>query len=371
VKRRAGIAREILGDVFTMHPLRNAWNPISFGANKNGIYGATLDDPMHFNESGLFDGVTKAFYGCFTDKELNKFEETTRSLHLNSRSSVRSDYPKSRISKGFTNCTLKTANETVGSLVSVVLAVQDNKVFDMMEQVGGRQQQRYLTFPVTVSSTPKESGSKITKTSKLVATGTKLLDRFPARRNYTFGRDRTSDAKKKDFPCTNESCRLLFKHLKGHGLGFVLDLELDEIQMEYLLVVSWKAFSGITFSNQFHPNECLQNIIPEFPFPKSGFKKRMEKYYKGHLHRKDTLRSTKRGGAVTLTPVDILKYTNHQEENNESEDTEDNAEEENPKKKRKVTHHAKKEALQTGPVATTISFPGLRSGKGCWHAFVG
>ena len=39
LKRRAGLAREILGDVFTMHPLRNAWNPISFGANKNGIYG--------------------------------------------------------------------------------------------------------------------------------------------------------------------------------------------------------------------------------------------------------------------------------------------------------------------------------------------
>jgi hypothetical protein len=61
VKRRAGLAREILGDVFTMHPLCNAWNPIGFGANKNGIFGATLDNPMHFNESGLFDGITKAF----------------------------------------------------------------------------------------------------------------------------------------------------------------------------------------------------------------------------------------------------------------------------------------------------------------------
>jgi hypothetical protein len=363
LRRRAGLAREILGDVFTMHPLRNAWNPISFGANKNGIYGATLDDPMHFNESGLFDGVTKAFYGCFTDEELKKFEETTRSLYRNSRSSVRSEYPKSRISKGFTNCTLKTANETVGSLVSVVLAVQDNKVFEMVDQVGSRQQERYLTFPVTVASTSKENGSKTLKTSKLVATDTKLLDRFPSRRNYTFGRDRNNDAKKKDFPRTDESCCLLFKHLKSHGLGFVLDLQLDEIQMEYLLVVSWRAFSGITFSNQFYPTECLQSIIPEFPFPKSDFKKRMEKYYKGHLHRKDTLRSTKRGGAVILTSRDIITHTEHQDESNESEDVEDNGEEK-PTKRRKVTHNGKKEATQTGSIATTISFPRLRSSKG-------
>jgi hypothetical protein len=233
VKRRAGLAREILGDVFTMHPLRNIWNPIDFGANKNGIFGATLDDPMHFIESGLFDGVTKAFYGCFvTKEELKKFEETTRSHYRNSRSSVRSEYPKSRISKGYTSCTLKTANETIGSLVSLALAVQDNKVFDMMDQVGKRQQQHYLTFPVTVASTPsadvpktKNSKPKSTKrkkqtkasnkvivSSKLEATYIELLERSPSRRNYTFGRDITNDAKKEDFPRTNKSCPLLFKH---------------------------------------------------------------------------------------------------------------------------------------------------------------
>jgi hypothetical protein len=92
VKRRAGLARDILGEVFTMHPLRNAWDPIGFGSNKHGIFGATLDDPMHFNESGLFDGVTKAFYGCFTEEELKKFEDSTHCLYRNSRSSVRREF---------------------------------------------------------------------------------------------------------------------------------------------------------------------------------------------------------------------------------------------------------------------------------------
>jgi hypothetical protein len=375
VKRRAGLAREILGDVFTMHPLRNAWNSIGFGSNKNGIYSATLDDPMHFNESGLFDGVTKAFYGCFTEDELKKFEEATRSLYQNSRSSVRSEYPKSRISKGFTNCTLKTANETVGSLVSVALTVQDNKVFDMMDQVGKRQQQRYLTFPATNAPTLKDiaavtknskqppskkrketkTSDKIIFSSKLEATSIELLERFPSRRNYTFGRDRTNDTKKQDFPRTNKSCRLLFKHLKNHGLGFVLDLELDEIQMEYLLVVSWKAFAGVTFSHQFYPDDCLRNVIPMFPFPDSGVKKRIERYYKGHLHKKDTLRSTNRGGEVKLTRDDIFQHT-YQEEVDDMEDSEGKK----PSKRQKSAGKNQ----QTPQITTSISFPALRSSKG-------
>jgi hypothetical protein len=36
------------------------------------------------------------------------------------------------------------------------LTVQDDKVFGMMEEVGKGQQQRYVTFPVTVASSPRE-----------------------------------------------------------------------------------------------------------------------------------------------------------------------------------------------------------------------
>jgi hypothetical protein len=118
----------------------------------------------------------------------------------------------------------------------------------MIDQVGKRQQQRYITFPVTLACTPSDDDSKNIKkktasakskrenkrkvgdkTSKLEASDIVLLDRFPSRRNYTFGRDRTTDAKKEDFPRDYQSCRFLFKHLKRHGLGFLLDLKLDEL----------------------------------------------------------------------------------------------------------------------------------------------
>ena len=381
VKRRAGLAHEILGEVFTMHPIHNAWNDISFGANKNGIFGATLDDPMHFNESGLFDGVTKAFYGCFTEEELKKFEESTRSLYQHSRSSVRSEYPKSRISKGFTNCTLKTANETVGSLLSVVLTVQDNKVFDLMEQVGKRQKDRYITFPVTVSSNvvdiehqnksskkPSTKRKRFDRISKLVAKDKVLLEYYPSRRNYTFGRYRTHDPKK-DFPRTTKSCCFLFEHLKKHGLGFILDLELDDIQMEYLFVVSWKILSNITSSDEFYPVDSLQNILQGFPYPQSRNKKRIEKYYESHLHRKNTLRSTNRGEAVKLSSKDISNHTTYEDGRGESDEMDD-TEDEKPNKKQKDSQTRKMktqpiETVTTRSGTTTISFPALRRQRGC------
>jgi hypothetical protein len=381
VRRRAGLAREILGEVFTMHPIHNAWNDISFGANKNGIFAATLDDPMHFNESGLFDGVTKAFYGCFTEEELKKFEESTRSLYQHSRSSVRSEFPKSRISKGFTNCTLKTANETVGSLLSVVLTVQDNKVFDLMEQVGKRQKDRYITFPVTVASNvvniehqnknskkPSTKRKRVDRISKLVAKDKVLLGHYPSRRNYTFGRYRTHDPRK-DFPRTTKSCCFLFEHLKKHGLGFILDLELDDIQMEYLLVVSWKILSNIISSEEFYPVDSLQNILQVFPYPQSRNKKRIEKYYETHLHRKNTLRSTSRGETVKLSAEDISNHTTYEDGRGESDEMDDTGDEK-PTKKQKASQTRKMktqtiETVTTRSATTTISFPALRRMTGC------
>ena len=64
-----------------------------------------------------------------------------------------------------------------------------------------------------------------------------------------------------------------------HGLGFVLDLELDEIQMEYLLVVAWKAFGSLNFLDKFYPLESLRNVIPGFPFPHKSTNQRLESYY--------------------------------------------------------------------------------------------
>jgi hypothetical protein len=87
----------------------------------------------------------------------------------------------------------------------------------------------------------------------------------------------------------------------------------------------------------------------------------MERFYKGHLHKKGTLRSTNRGGVVKLTREDIKDHTYPQDEIDESEDKEE-SEEEKPRKRQKLA--GKEKEVTRRPVTTTISFPGLRSSKG-------
>jgi hypothetical protein len=128
---------------------------------------------------------------------------------------ARSEHPKSRTCKSFTSCALKTANETVGSLLSMVLTVLDNRVFEMMDKVDKKQQQRCLTFPVTAASTPRnvptkpmcvqkkketKPSQKVKVSLRLVARDIELLELFPSRCNCTCRRDGTNDPKKEEFP---------------------------------------------------------------------------------------------------------------------------------------------------------------------------
>jgi hypothetical protein len=250
-----------------------------------------------------------------------------------------------------------------------------------MEQVGKRQKERCITFPVAVASNvvdiehqnknnkkPSTKRKRFDRISELVAKDKVLLQNYPSRRNYTFGRYRTHD-QKKDFPRTTKSCCFLFEHLKKHGLGFILDLELDDIQMEYLFVVSWKILSNITSSDEFYPVDSLQNILQVFPYPQSRNKKRIEIYYESQLHRKNTLRSTSRGETVKLSSNDISKHTTYKDGRGESEEMDD-TEDEKPNKKQKAAQTRKMKTQQIGTVTTrsattTISFPALRRRKGC------
>jgi hypothetical protein len=47
LNRRVKLARNILGRAYSMHPLRNAFDSVPFGANKHGILVATTEDHLH------------------------------------------------------------------------------------------------------------------------------------------------------------------------------------------------------------------------------------------------------------------------------------------------------------------------------------
>ena len=94
---RSQVAREILEKVFSLYPVRNAWSSLSFGSNNNGIHRATLDDPMHYNSTGLFSYLAQIAFGGLLPKEAQELEEYLRE-DFSMRSSVWYDLPQGKFS---------------------------------------------------------------------------------------------------------------------------------------------------------------------------------------------------------------------------------------------------------------------------------
>ena len=148
IKRRSRIARDILGRTYTMHAIRNAFDRLSFGTNYNKRYAATLDDPLHFCNSGLFQYMGQVAYLGMQDKEREELESIVLSQIRGVRCSVRSDYPRGRYSKGFSNMTLLTADEKVGMNFTMLLALHNDDAKAILEKAVQRQQTKYMTFHI-------------------------------------------------------------------------------------------------------------------------------------------------------------------------------------------------------------------------------
>jgi hypothetical protein len=154
IKRRSRLAREILGRTYTMHAIRNAFDNVRFGSNPNGICFATLDDALHFCNSGFFLYMGEVAYLGMQGKEREDFESLMLAQLRGVRCSVRGDYPRGRTSIGFTNMTLLTADEKFGMLFTMLLAVYNDAVKATMEKGAARQQTKYMTFLIPKKKLP-------------------------------------------------------------------------------------------------------------------------------------------------------------------------------------------------------------------------
>jgi hypothetical protein len=131
-----------------MHAIRNAFDRLRFGSNHNGIFAATLDDPLHFCNSGLFAYMGQVAYLGMQAKEREQFESLLLAQLRGIRSSVRSDYPKGRYAIGCTNMTLLTGDEKVGMIFTMLLALHNDEAKAIVEKAVERQQVKYMTFHV-------------------------------------------------------------------------------------------------------------------------------------------------------------------------------------------------------------------------------
>ena len=125
-----------------MYPISNAWSQISFGANVNGIYHASLDDPMHYSSSGMFQYLAEVAFKGLSPSEAKKIEKFMRE-DSSARSSVRYDFPRGKFSSGFTNCMLLTANEKVGLMFALYQGLATKRIADVFQGSISRQQAKY------------------------------------------------------------------------------------------------------------------------------------------------------------------------------------------------------------------------------------
>jgi hypothetical protein len=107
IQQQQRLAKAILGRTFLMHPLRNAFTDMPFGANKHGILVVTVEDHLHSCESGiLLHHTSKVAYKHLMAAESKKFEWIICNKVTACKSSALSKYPQGMIKKNFSKLTL-------------------------------------------------------------------------------------------------------------------------------------------------------------------------------------------------------------------------------------------------------------------------
>ena len=260
LKLRSTIARHIYEKMYGMYPIENAWSKICFGSNVNGIYRATLDDPMHYSSSGMFMYLANVSFKGLLPSEAKKVEKYMREDFSN-RCSVRYDFPRGKFSPGFTNCTLLTSNEKVGLMFALYLCLGTKRIADIFEQSIARQQGKYLDIESCYSNLGySQSSVNRPAESKLPRLGDKYFYSDVKLMRSAERSGRISDGYQ--LPRTMTGARRIVEHLDSFGLLFVLkgDSPLDELQAEYLAKDVW--FHSARKDHQLYAYD-LSQIAPE------------------------------------------------------------------------------------------------------------
>jgi hypothetical protein len=190
-----------------MYPIVNAWNDVSFGSNVNGIYRATLDDPMHYCDSGSCFYIIQVAYLSMTNSERAEMEKIVQTYFKGKQSSMHDDLPRGKFSSGFSRTTLLTAGEKIGTVFSLYVALGTIEGSRLFTKVLMRIQAKYELLG-------------------------KKGDQLPKIADKHFFADSTQNP----LPRTRNGVNSLLKTLKQNELGFMMHLHpFDALQVEYLL----------------------------------------------------------------------------------------------------------------------------------------
>ena len=155
-KKLRQMNQRFLAKPYGTYPVQNAFQGADFGGWTEGIYEATLDDFMHSTELGVIKTINEVVFQGLTKSEGTEVEYLMQAFMSGVRSSVRSTYPRWRLSEGFSRQKLMTSTERVGTLFSLCLSLQSHEIQHMISVAHTRQRQKYTTF--SIIPTPHADG---------------------------------------------------------------------------------------------------------------------------------------------------------------------------------------------------------------------
>jgi hypothetical protein len=145
-KKLRQMNQRFLAKPYGTYPIRNAFEGADFGGWTEGVYEATFDDFMHSSELGVIKTLNEVVFQGLTKSESLEVEYLMQAFLGGVRSSVRSTYPRWRLSDGFSRQKLMTSTERVGTLFSLCLALQSSHIQDVISTAHVRQRKKYVTF---------------------------------------------------------------------------------------------------------------------------------------------------------------------------------------------------------------------------------
>jgi hypothetical protein len=74
LKNKVKITCALPSKMYATHPVKNAFWSVDFGDNPFGVYHATFDDGMHFDELGKITYIAEAFLQPFSDTDSDKLD---------------------------------------------------------------------------------------------------------------------------------------------------------------------------------------------------------------------------------------------------------------------------------------------------------
>lgn len=241
--KKRNMFRCILRHPFSMHPIRNAFDGIDFGSWSAGIHDATFDDFMHSVEAGMIAYITETVYGGLTKGENQDIEDLTRLIFDKHKCSVSDDYPRMRLQPGFSNQTLMTSGERVGSLLALSLSLQHPVIRERIRQGHKRQIQKYVDDIPTDTPALEQSDSK------------------KKRKTDTNEKSSEEDHKEKKFPefylkqhmhtLDDEAVDHTLQQMIRHGFDTEMMDSLDTFQINQLLWHASEIFKNTNYPDSY------------------------------------------------------------------------------------------------------------------------